>query len=220
MREPGREPLPRAAVEEALETEAQEMIAAYAAHYPAESFEVIDVERTWELPLPGGRHSASGKFDGFVRGNADPYLPGKLYLLEHKTEKRGSKANLPESWAARSQVGIYQWAGEQIYGEEIAGIILDVLTRRSDAGRIGPSFRRDTLSRTREDCELAIANLNWTADQIERCREEWNGAIWPQDRNNCCVNGWRCDFYNLHVFGRSDFELQQHFQPTEKYLDL
>lgn len=196
------------------------MIAAYAAHYPAESFEVIDVERTWELPLPGGRHSASGKFDGFVRGNADPYLPGKLYLLEHKTEKRGSKANLPESWAARSQVGIYQWAGEQIYGEEIAGIILDVLTRRSDAGRIGPSFRRDTLSRTREDCELAIANLNWTADQIERCREEWNGAIWPQDRNNCCVNGWRCDFYNLHVFGRSDFELQQHFQPTEKYLDL
>jgi hypothetical protein len=63
------------------------MLRAYAAQYPAEDFEVVDLEHEFAGPLvnpaPGGRQSRSfiirGKVDGVLRRGSN------LLLLEHKT---------------------------------------------------------------------------------------------------------------------------------------
>lgn len=214
--------------DEALEAEAQMTFEAYCAFYPEEPFEVIAQEQYFELPLPheehmhidgiadwscGKCHTYNGEFDGVVRQN------DKLYLLETKTESRSSKSNLPEAWISRSQVGLYQWAAEQIYGEEFEGIILNVITRQSPKGNCGPLFRRDHLHRTREQQLDAVKNLVYVADEIERMQRE---HYFPSNRNNCVSgNGWKCDFFDLHVTpeGRPSEELIQiKFKPAEKYL--
>lgn len=205
-----------------VEDEAQGMIERYIAHYPEEEFDVVEIERTFCIPIPGTSHEYTGKFDGIVRarGSARTLSPGRLYILEHKTEKRGANTNSPLAWAARAQVGLYKWAAQQIYGEPIEGIILDVLTRQSPKGLCPPEFRRDLLQRTDEQITEALVNIVWVADSIERMEKEFPVGMWPADREQCMKGYFRCDFYELHVVGRSEFVLLRDFQPAEKYLDL
>ena len=196
------------------------MISQYIAHYPIEDFDVVDIERTFEIPLPDSDHTYTGKFDGVVRGKTTH----RLRLLEHKTEKRGSKNNTPEVWAARTQVGLYLAAGEILYGEPFDDIILDVLTRRSPGQRIGPTFRRDTLQRNEYQRTMALKNITWVADQITRLEDTLGrDVMWPQHTENCCKGGFKCDMYELHVTGegeRSPFVVLKYFKEAERYLDL
>lgn len=201
-----------------LEAEAQAMFAAYCQQYPVEPFDVIDVERYFEVPLPNSDHVYVGKFDGIVR----EHDTGKLCIFEHKTEKRGGKQNLPASWAVRSQVSLYIWAAEQIYHEPFDQILLDVLTRQSPAGQIGPTFPpRQHLQRTDQQKQDAVTNLIWVADQIEalKARVAWGGTI-PFDSEQCVPNNWQCDFAPLHVWGRDEFTLARDFVEAEEYLTL
>jgi hypothetical protein len=223
-------PLPAAK----LEAEAQAMFAAYQAAYPVEAFDVIDVERYFEVPLPcpecglatdhkmscdsrPEQHIYIGKFDGIVR----EHETGKLCIFEHKTEKRGGKQNLPASWAVRSQVSLYIWAAEQVYGEPFDQILLDVLTRQSEAGQIGPTFPpRQHLQRTEEQKQAAVKNLIWVADQIEGMRAKYLEGDWPFDSEQCVPNNWSCDYAKLHIYGEDEFTLAQEYKPAEEYLTL
>src|ERR1700678_1746304 len=49
--------------DEALEIEAQIMLAGYRTHYPVEYFKVIDVENNFRVQLPGSHHFYLGKID-------------------------------------------------------------------------------------------------------------------------------------------------------------
>lgn len=212
--------------DEVLEAEAQLTFEAYCAYYPEEPFEIVATEQYFEVPLDhdgtvsdpenGSRHRYNGEFDAVVRRKDS----GKLYLLETKTESRTSRSNSPEAWISKSQVGLYQWAAEQIYGEEFEGILLNVITRQSPKGQCAPVFRRDNLHRTKEQQLDAIRNIIWVADQIENM--QLTGFV-PSNRNNCVSgNGWRCDFWALHVEpeGRPIKELVQlKFKPAERYLN-
>lgn len=231
--------------DEALEAEAQYTFETYCAYYPEEPFEVVAQEQYFEVPIGKcldcawgpiemllpieacekhygpmaqgalGRHIYNGEFDAVVRMKDS----GKLYLLETKTESRSSKSNLPEAWISRSQVGLYQWAAEQIYGEEFEGILLNVITRQSPKGNCAPCFRRDTLHRTKDQQLDAVKNIVWAADQIESMQRT---GFFPGNRNNCVSqNGWKCDFFDLHVTpeGRPSEELVQlKFKKAEEYL--
>lgn len=205
-----------------LEAEAQLTFAAYEARYPEEPFKVVDVEKYFEVELPYGtnspllapNHTYCGEFDAIVRMNDSK----RLRLFETKTEQRNSKANLPLAWQQRTQVGLYLWAAEQVYGEEFEGIILNVITRQSPAGREPPTFRRDTLERTREQRLEAVSNLVWVADQIETCR---HAGFFPADRNECVSRyGWKCEYLDLHQLeGRPSEEVVQiKFQEAKPYL--
>jgi len=216
------EPLPN----EALESEAQLTFEGYCAHYPEEPFEIVDVEKYFEVPLPApdlldgqmdckSGHIYNGEFDAVVRDKTS----GKLKLLETKTESRSSKSNSPEAWISKSQVGLYQWAAEQIYGEEFEDIILNIIPRQSPKGNCAPLYRRDNLHRTREQQLDAVKNLVWVADQIE---EMQRAGFFPSNRNNCVnSNGWRCDYFSLHITpeGRPSEELiQLQYKKPEAYL--
>lgn len=216
-----------------LESEVQLTFAAYEAHYPTEPFDVVSVEEYFEVGLPcsdcgeypcryqcpndhlaQGNHTYCGEFDAIVRMRES----GKLRLLETKTEQRQSKSNSVLAWQQRTQVGLYLWAAEQIYGEEFEGIILNIITRQSPAGREPPTFRRDNLERTRGQRHEAVSNLVWVADQIEACQRT---GFFPANRNECVSRyGWSCEFLPLHqAEGRPNEELiQLRFQEARPYL--
>jgi len=219
----------------ALEAEAQLTFAAYEAYYPEEPFEVVGVERYFEVSVqclecqdnPGqltpcrGKHAVSpstwhiycGEFDAIVRMKDS----GRLWLLETKTEKRGGKDNHPEGWQQKSQVGLYLWAAQEVYGEEFEGILLNIITRQSPKGQERPSFRRDNLVRTSGQMREAVRNLVWVADQIEHCTRE---GFFPTNRNNCVSPwGWKCDYFPLHsTEERSEELVRIKFKEAEPYL--
>jgi hypothetical protein len=230
---------------EVLEMEAQLMIEAYKAKYPQEEFEILDVERTLKVQLPDycpkcygqdldthhnlmfcrhcegtfepGRNIFTGKIDLFVRSNID----GNLYIIDHKTEKRGAKSNLPQKWAERDQASLYLWAAERIYGERPANFIVNVLTRQSDKGQVGPSFpERQKLERSAANIEHAVRDLVYWADKIEECQRIFGDKPWPANRENCY--GWGpCEFALLHGYGEDTQLIREiKYQPKADYLHL
>lgn len=197
------------------EAEAQALIAGYKSFYPAESFEVVEVERYFEVDLPGSAHRYNGKFDLVVREKESEML----CILDHKSERRNSKDNHPEAWAAREQASRYLWAAEQIYQEPIRYLILDVLTRQSPKGQEPPMFRRDYIERDSKQKEVSIKTLIWIADQIERMDREFGSEEWPRFSDHCKDDWKKCDFYLLHMLGKDEGTLSQ-FKAAEEYLDL
>jgi PD-(D/E)XK nuclease superfamily len=225
-----------------LEAEAQLMIAAYKARYPQEDFEIVDVERTFKVALPklcsdcykeifeegqyfcpncGGEnapqfHYLIGKIDVVYRQN------GILNIMDHKTEKRGSKSNLPQKWGAKDQASLYLWAAERIYKEPIGNFIVNVLTRQSDKGLAGPSFPpdRQKLERGQKEINCAIRDIVLVADEITRYEKTFGNREWPATRENCYGWGY-CDYYLLHRYG-DDVEtiLEHKYKKKEEYLNL
>jgi hypothetical protein len=225
---------------EAIENETDVIMAAYKAYYPTEDFTVVATEQPFRFPLlskrcpfcqnisfseeaakmlycekcevwfPVHRHDYLGKMDMIVR-----YIQTKkLALLETKTEKRSGKGNLPGSWEARTQASLYFGVAQAIYGEDFQHIILNLIRRPSPAGRIPPEFSRQILYRTPELVQEAFDNIIYVADRIESHRDS---GFWPVDKNQCQVGDWKCDYYPLHIVGRTDETLRK-FKPAEKYL--
>ncbi|MCC5829273.1 MAG: PD-(D/E)XK nuclease family protein [Phycisphaeraceae bacterium] len=107
---------------------ARAMFEGYAARYPVEPFEIIEVERefTAEIRNPDtGRPSQTfviaGKADGIVRQD------GELYLLEHKTASSITADYLDRLWTD-SQIALYCHYLRQI-GYPIVGVIYNVLLK-------------------------------------------------------------------------------------------
>ena len=216
--------------DEAIELEAQLMLQEYIQHYPGEPEQfllndggtprpvrIIDVERTFKLRLPDGDDDFyAGKFDLIIQDVNE----GTFHIVDHKSEKRGGKNNSPQAWAARYQVSRYLRAAQQLYGENFGSIILNVLTRQSPAGQKPATFRRDRLERTGEQIDEAMENLLHTIGEMKRVIElKDNHRPLPADRENCCKWGYECDYYPIHILGRTEENLAK-FRPTEEYLDL
>ena len=241
------EAIPASDCNESLKLEADIMFEAYLQQYPQEDFRVLEVERTFSVELPrfcehchqemkheGRRgeatswwcegcqnsiiedsHDYVGKMDLIAEAS-----DGQLILMDHKTEKRGSWNNMPEKWATRSQASLYLWAAEQLYYKRpFKYLILNVLTRASEKGQVSCSFRRDELTRSPSDKQEALMNLCYKADEIERLTSLGPQAFWPANREVCIEGNFKCDFYDLHLFGKTPEVLKQ-FKPAEEYLDL
>jgi hypothetical protein len=191
---------------EALEAEAQLTFEAYKAHYPVEDFEFVEAEYPFELPLPGGKHSLSGIIDGLIVAE-----DGETYnIFETKTEQRGSKANHPQAWKSKTQVGVYLWAARKLWPEKkIDKILLNVITRQSEKGREPPTFRRDDLQRTDAQINEALSTVEYVADQISYLKDTRDCSLWPTNRENCVSRtGWVCEYNPLHgEEGRGDLVL-------------
>jgi len=198
-----------------LESEAQVVLAAYKAHYPIETFEIVDVEKTFRVALPNSHHIYIGKIDLVHREN------GILDITDHKSQDASAKSNLPQKWAARDQASLYLWAAEQIYKEPVGNFFVDVAIRPSPKGQRGPQFpERQRLERTPEQIALAIRDLIWVADQIEAMRERFgNHAPWPANREEC-YTWYPCPYYLPHTFGWSPEIREYKYQPKKEYLQL
>ena len=227
---------------EALEIESEIMMQAYQAHYPDEQLDIVDVERTFRIALPAycpicytlltedgfwcdncikrinprNSHILIGKIDLTLRNE------GKLDIWDHKTEKRGSKSNVPQKWGARDQASLYLWAANKLYpNEEIGNFYVNVLTRQSEKGQVGPSFpERQKLERNDRAIEIAIRDIVVVADEIERYKRIFKDGEWPSNREQC-YNWTYCPYYQLHRYGEQvDEILKYKYQPKEEYLKL
>lgn len=199
------QPLPDAR----LEAEVQATFQAYLQYYPSDPWEVVECERTLEVPL-NTRHTLAFKIDLLVRDASG------LAILDYKTEKRGGQNNSPEAWAARSQVSLYQWAASRFYGEPVGAIYLDVTTRGSAKGQEGPIFQRQRLVRTEAQQLGAVENICWVADRIEGMNAS---GFFPQNTESCKASWRKCDYFALCHIGRTDGNLRL-YQPAKPYLDL
>ena len=230
----------------ALEVEAQMIMEAYKAKYPVEEFEIVDVERTFKVALPelcpacystetveypGDRdkvcqdcgkrfncrnHIYTGKIDVTFRQN------GKLNIMDHKSEKRRSNSNNPKKWAARDQASLYLWAASKIYpNEEIGNFYVNVLKRPSEKLQEGPIFPdRQRLERTPAQIEIAVRDLVFIADEIERYKAVFGNGLWPSNREECSSGWGECDFYLPHTYGWSEAIRHEKYQPKSEYLNL
>lgn len=221
-----------------LEREAQQIMEGYRAAYPSEEFTVVDVERTIKVELPrmcfkcgevftkrvgdwclcdgniGPQHIYTGKIDLCVR-----QPNGMLAIIDHKTEKRTSRNNSPQKWAARDQATLYLWAAERIYGEPIEAFYVNVL-RRGDA-KHAPEFpERQKLERTRAQIDTAVRDITIIANQIEEFKARFGEGQWPANRENCVGAFGVCSFYTPHLMGWSDDIRRLMYQPKTPYLTL
>lgn len=202
----------------ALEAEAQWMLTAYCAHYPADKWTILDCERTFKVALPGGKHVLTGKMDLFLRDDEDGYY----YINDHKTERRGAKSNIPQKWAMRDQPSLYLYAARHIYPDyKVNCFQVNILTRPSDKGKVGPSFPdRQKLERSDEQIDRAVRDIVQVADQIEEFTARYGDGPWPANNENCYGWGY-CDYYQPHLYGGWTPEmLQRKFQPKQEYLHL
>lgn len=201
---------------ESLEQEATWMLEAYINHYPSDNWEIIDVERTFKVRLPNSDHIYVGKIDLFIRDNDN----GCFYIIDHKTEKRGSKSHIPQKLAVSDQGSLYLWAARKVY-DGVDGMKYNILVRPSEARKIGPSFpERYLIERTEHDIEIAVRDITLIADQIEEYTKRFGDREWPANRANCYTWG-PCDFYPLHKFGDDPSLILQHkFQQREEYLNV
>lgn len=202
---------------EKLEIEAQMIMEAYKAHYPQEDFEVIDVERTFKVKLPNSEHVLTGMMDVVFRNPEN----GMLNILDHKSEKRASRSNSPQRWAADDQASLYLWAAEIIYGEPIERFTVNVLKRPSPAFQEPPTFpERQKLERTKEQLAKAVRDIAITADQIEEYTKRFEKEEWPSWKKSC-VQGWGlCDFYLPCTYSWSADIREQKYQKRTPYLHL
>jgi hypothetical protein len=144
----------------------------------------------------------------------------ELYIIDHKTEKRSSKSNLPQKWAAKDQATQYWWAAEKIYAKPINRFIVNVLRRPSPAGREGPEFpERQRVERTDIQIETALRDLVVKGDEIEKYLKIFKDTPWPANRDNCYTWG-QCEYYMPHLYGWSDEILRVKYQKKEEYLNL
>lgn len=230
-----------------LEAEAQVIMAAYKQHYPGEDFTVVDVERSIrvELPVRCPKCSSVATAKGIMNGKNQPLYTcwdyysfpatphiytgkidlcvrqpnGTLAIIDHKTEKRTSRNNAPEAWAARDQATLYLWAAERIYGEPIEAFYVNVL-RRPDK-KIGPEFpERQKLERTPAQIEKAIRDITLIADHIEDYRSRFANNEWPSYTKNCIGRYGKCEFFTPCVYGWSDDIRRLQYQPKTPYLTL
>lgn len=202
---------------EKLEGEARWMVEAYRAHYPNDNWEIIDVERTFRVQLPQSHHVYVGKIDLFIRDRDT----GLYWIIDHKTEKRGSKSHIPQKLGVTDQGSLYLWAACKVYNNPEIGMKYNMLTRPSPAGREGPSFpERYEIERGQHEIDIAVRDITLVADDIEAYISRFKDNEWPADRQNCYGWGY-CDFYLLHRYGEDVTEILKHkFEKRDEYLSL
>lgn len=204
----------------ALELEAEIIMAGYKAKYPQDEGVTVDVERSFRVALPSGRNVLTGKIDRTFT------LDGVLNIMDHKTQNRRSNSNHPKKWAAKDQASLYLWAARKIYGDAIdpaqSRFHVNVLVRPSEKLQEPPIFpERQALERTEEQIKIAVRDIDFIADEIERYKALFGDDVWPANHEECTEGNWGdCDFYQPHTYGWSDELLQHRYQPKQEYLHL
>ncbi len=126
--------LPNRAQDESQKSDwhlATAMMNGYAARYPAEDFEIVALEKTFEGKIVNPATGAcsrsltiAGKVDAIVRMRAT----GEYYILEHKTASQVDADYLEKLWTDL-QITLYAHYIEQTLGIKVAGVIYNVLVK-------------------------------------------------------------------------------------------
>ncbi|MBL9150779.1 MAG: PD-(D/E)XK nuclease family protein [Phycisphaerae bacterium] len=192
---------------------ARGMIEGYAARYPTEPFEIVEIEKefTAEIRNPDtGRESQTfvigGKADGIVR------LDGELYLLEHKTASSITSDYLDHLWTD-TQIALYSHYLREL-GYPIVGVLYNVLLKtrlRQRAGETQDEFeiRRAALAAKNKSGRSTAQRQEPETDAEFRARlAEWHAAPGAFHRERIYLSEDRMALLTEEVW-----------QITQQYLD-
>lgn len=122
---------------------ARAMMRGYYMKYPDDSFEVLSVEPSFQTRLrnpatgyASRKYDLAGKVDAIVRRE-----DGSVWIVEHKTTRSITTQTIAALWSDM-QIQIYSRYASQIAGEQISGVIYDVLEK--------PHLRRRKIRGTEE----------------------------------------------------------------------
>ena len=157
---------------------ARAMFTGYAARYPGEDFEIVEVEKsfTGEIRNPDtGRLSQtfvmSGKADAIVK------LADGMYLLEHKTASTIDANYLDKLWTD-TQIALYSFYLRQL-GYPIVGVIYNVLLKtrlRQRAGETEGEYdirRAELAAKNKSGKTTAKRQLPETDEEFQARLAEW-----------------------------------------------
>jgi hypothetical protein len=154
------------------------MMRGYAARYPAEEFEILALEKTFEGPITNPATGAAsrsfvlaGKVDGIVR------IGGDHFILEHKTAGQVDGDYLEKLWTD-FQITIYAYYIEQTMGIPITGILYNVLVKaklQQGKGETEEEYqarRAELLAKSKTGKTTAKRRLPESDDEFQQRLEE------------------------------------------------
>lgn len=174
------EPVDRACANRAQDEEqrrvwhlASAMMRGYVARYPAEEFEVVAIEKTFEgdiiNPATGAASRSftlAGKVDGIVR------IGSEHFLLEHKTASTIDAGYLERLWTD-FQITLYAYYVEKSLGIRIGGVLYNILVKarlQQSAGETETEFearRAALLAKSKTGKSSAKRRMPETDDEFQ-----------------------------------------------------
>jgi hypothetical protein len=155
------------------------MMKGYAARYPEEEFEVVELEKTFEGPIINPATGAAsrsftlaGKVDGIVKKDR------QFFLIENKTASLIDSAYLERLWGD-FQIQLYCWYVEQSLGLRISGIIYNVLAKaklRQRQGETDEEYQtrcEELIAKSKSGKTSAKQKMAETDDEFQARLGEW-----------------------------------------------
>ena len=149
------------------------MMRGYAARYPEEEFEVVELEKVFQGPIVNPETGAasrsfvlSGKVDGIVR------IGNEYFVLEHKTASLLDSSYLERLWTD-FQITLYAYYVEQTLGLPITGILYNVLVKaklQQSAGETEEEFearRAELLAKSKTGKSSAQRRMPETDEEFQ-----------------------------------------------------
>jgi len=210
------------------------MMAGYANRYPAEAFEVLALEHTFEGEIvnPATRARSrsfvlAGKVDGLVR------IGNEHYVLEHKTASSLDGGYLERLWTD-FQITLYAYYLEQALGIRITGVLYNVVLkarlkqRRTESeaefeGRLATKyaqaamFHREMLYLSRDQFTVLRAEL-WELTQALLDARRRN--TWYQNTAFCFHHYRPCPYFALCRSGDSPNVIDNFYQRVPPHEEL
>ena len=137
---------------------------AYAKKYAddIDRWDIIDIEANQMVPISDDINW-QGIHDLIVKDKAD----GLIYIIDHKTTgKKVNSSYYSESFDTSQQMTSYHWMGQQLYGDDFGGIIINAV---QSTKTIPYNFARFPIMRDDWQIEGFLRNITAIAPRIEEC---------------------------------------------------
>lgn len=161
------------------------------------TFDVIYAEQPFELELPNGEYY-TGRMDQIVRLNGR-----KLWVRDFKTTSRMGRT-YAKNFDPNNQMTGYVWAAQQLSGQDVEGVIIEVLYNTKNNG---PEFHQFLSTRTPEQVAEWEREISYEVDTARQYEED---MMFPK-RTTACSDYGGC-FYR-------DACSKSHWRTRERWLE-
>lgn len=168
----------------------QILLQAYAVEYPAEGWQVLEVESPIEYEFENG-DKFTGRMDLVIENQ------GRIWIVDHKTTG-WSMSSLSRSLQVSDQGTGYLWLWNAVRPDTPAhGIIFNIMRQYKNNN----NFKQIPVMKTDEDIERFKRESGFVLNQIAEKVSDPN-AIWPRNTGACFMFNRPCQYLDL-CFGSS-----------------
>lgn len=154
-------------------------------------FKVIAAEQIVTVSLPHGT-GIMGKIDRLISWN------GRVWVWDYKTTSKLGPY-YERSLEPNDQFARYIWMTQQLSGQAIAGLMVDVLY---NSKKEGPKFQLFPTARNKTQLDNWVREHKYWEEQIENNRKE---DFWPMNPKSCAF----CEYHSVCKQGTESGQMSQ-----------